>query len=173
MNHALAEDNKMLSTFKKNASFVNSHAEQGGSNFIQQIHEVDAKRLDKLKNDLTQQYYDNKDFTSVICYPIKNKKMIEERIKEIERVESDRHTNRIKQWQANSVKNYEQIKRKHQQDMLLFEKHKRLVEENDTYRDQIESFTKGKGILDRYNRNQYLQRRANLRQNQEHIMKQM
>lgn len=39
--------------------------------------------------------------------------------------------------------------------MSLYEKHKRLVQENDSYRDQIESFTqkdKG-GLLDRYNRN--------------------
>ena len=34
-----------------------------------------------------------------------------------------------------SHRNYEDIKRKHQQDMLLFEKHKKLMQENDHYRD--------------------------------------
>lgn len=56
--------------------------------------------------------------------------MIEEKIKDIERVESDRHSNRIKEMQMDSLKNYEEIKRKHQQDMHLYERHKRLVEEN-------------------------------------------
>ena len=65
MNTALMEDNKMLSTFKKNASFTANYAEDG-NNFIQQIHQFDSKRLDKLKNDLTQQYYDNKDYSTVI-----------------------------------------------------------------------------------------------------------
>ncbi len=64
MNTALKEDNKMLSTFKKNASFTANYAEDG-QNFIQQIHELDSKRLDRLKNDLTQQFYDNKDYSTV------------------------------------------------------------------------------------------------------------
>ena len=79
--------------------------------------------------------------------------MIEEKIKEIESVESDRHSNRIKEMQMDSLRNYEEIKRKHQQDMQLYERHKRLVEENENHREQIEAFTKGRGILDRYNRN--------------------
>ena len=43
--------------------------------------------------------------------------------------------NRIKEWQINSVRNYEGIKRKHQQDMNIYDKHKRMVEENGHYRD--------------------------------------
>lgn len=37
--------------------------------------------------------------------------------------------------------------------MNIYEKHKVLMEENDHYREEIEGFTKGKGMMDRYNRN--------------------
>lgn len=53
-----------------------------------------------------------------------------------------------------SIKNYEEIKKKHQQDMQLFAQHKHLVEQNDEYRSRIEGFTNvERGIFDRYNRN--------------------
>jgi hypothetical protein len=52
-----------------------------------------------------------------------------------------------------SLRNYEEIKRRHQQDMDLYEKHKKLLEENGSYRKQVESFTEGRGLMDRYNRN--------------------
>ena len=57
--------------------------------------------------------------------------------------------------------------------MNIYEKHKLLMEENDHYREEIEGFTKGKGMLDRYNRNQYLQRRASQVDNQNQLLKQM
>lgn len=75
-----------------------------------------------------------------------------------------------------SVRSYQEIKRKHQQDMSLYDKHRRLVELNDSHRDQVESFTQspqGTGLLDRYNRNEYLQRRASLRENQQQVVRQM
>jgi hypothetical protein len=40
-----------------------------------------------------------------------------------------------------SVRSYQEIKRKHQQDMTLFDRHRKLVEINDSYRDQVEAFT--------------------------------
>lgn len=56
--------------------------------------------------------------------------------------------------QMESIKNYEEIKKKHQQDMQLFAQHKHLVEQNDEYRSRIEGFTNvERGIFDRYNRN--------------------
>ena len=57
--------------------------------------------------------------------------------------------------------------------MNLYEKHKLLMEENEHYREEIEGFTKGKGILDRYNRNQYFQRRASQVDIQNELLKQM
>lgn len=64
MNNAVKEDNMMLTSLKKNASFTASST-QDGQNFINQIHEMDSRRLSKLKNDLSQQFMDNKDFSSV------------------------------------------------------------------------------------------------------------
>lgn len=64
MNNAVKEDNLMLTTLKKNASFTASSTHDG-QNFINQIHEMDSKRLSKLKNDLSQQFMDNKDFSTV------------------------------------------------------------------------------------------------------------
>lgn len=64
MNNAVKEDNLMLTSLKKNASFTASNMHDG-QNFINQIHEMDGKRLSKLKNDLSQQFMDNKDFSTV------------------------------------------------------------------------------------------------------------
>jgi hypothetical protein len=58
--------------------------------------------------------------------------------------------------------------------MGLYEKHKKLLRENEQYRDELESFTQGNiGLFDRYNRNEYAQRRASLLSNQEVIKRQM
>lgn len=93
----------------------------------------------------------------------------------MERSEAERHAARVRQQQMESVRSYQEIKRKHQQDMTLFDRHRKLVEINDSHRDQIEAFTQqpGGGLLERYQRNEYLQRRASLRDNQEQVVKQM
>jgi hypothetical protein len=87
MNNIVKQDNMMLSSLKKNASFTTSYAEVG-QDFVNQIHEMDNKRLNKLKYDLAQQYYDNKDFSSVLHIQMQNKRFIQEKINEIERVET-------------------------------------------------------------------------------------
>lgn len=64
MNNAVKEDNLMLTSLKKNASF-SAASTHDGHNFINQIHEMDSNRLSKLKNDLSQQFIDNKDYSTV------------------------------------------------------------------------------------------------------------
>lgn len=73
MNNAVKEDNLMLTSLKKNASFTSSST-QDGQNFINQIHEMDSKRLSKLKNDLSQQFMDNKGFSTVPLTRFRTKK---------------------------------------------------------------------------------------------------
>ena len=57
--------------------------------------------------------------------------------REVEREEEERHKNRTREVQLDSIRNYEEIKRKHQQNMSLFEAHKQLVEQNDKYRSEV------------------------------------
>lgn len=54
----------MLSTIKRFAA-PNNNQDTEGINFINQIHEIDSKRLAKLKQDLMQQYSENRNFTTV------------------------------------------------------------------------------------------------------------
>ena len=55
----------MLSTIKR-FSAPNNNQDAEGINFINQIHEIDSKRLTKIKQDLIQQYSENKNVTTVI-----------------------------------------------------------------------------------------------------------
>ena len=58
--------------------------------------------------------------------------------------------------------------------MTIYDKHKKLVEENEHYRDELENFTNSKhGLFDRYSRNDYSQRKASVLENQQVVKKQM
>ena len=54
MNKSLQKDNMMLSTMKQTMQMPHTYAEEGPS-FIQDIHQMDNHRLNRLKQDLHQQ----------------------------------------------------------------------------------------------------------------------
>lgn len=58
--------------------------------------------------------------------------------------------------------------------MDLYNKHKLLLLENEQYRDQLEEFTNvNQGLLERFKRNEYLERKAQELDNQSEVRRQM
>ena len=97
---------------------------------MKEIHEHDLRRADRHKRELCEQNRDNSS-------QVQSQRFSEERQREVEREEEERHKNRTREVQLDSIRNYEEIKRKHQQNMSLFEAHKQLVEQNDKYRSEV------------------------------------
>ena len=77
-------------------------AEEGKS-FLQSISEMDSHRLDRLKGELGRHARDNLD-------NVQTKHMIQDKIRQIEQVEDERHKGRVSEMQTNSRRNYEAIK---------------------------------------------------------------
>jgi hypothetical protein len=69
INKSIKDDNIMLTTLKKNASF--SAPADHAPDFVTQIHELDGKRMARLRSDQEQQFSENKDFTSVPPPPLR------------------------------------------------------------------------------------------------------
>jgi hypothetical protein len=58
INQAVQQDNMTLSVLKQHSPIPKTYAEEGAS-FISNIHEMDSKRLMRLKADLEQQANDH------------------------------------------------------------------------------------------------------------------
>ena len=83
----LFHDNQVLTSFKRTMPMSHSFAEDGKS-FLQNISEMDSHRLDHVKNELMKQKQEHKD-------QLQTRQMIDNTIKQIERVEDERHKHSI------------------------------------------------------------------------------
>ena len=91
-----------------------------------------------------------------------------------EREEEKKHVIRMNEMEEERRKNWGDIKKKHSQNMHLFEKHSQLLQENDQYKKSVEKFTDcNEDILSNLHRDQYSQRMRDHRYTQEVLKNQM